>query len=209
METCGRFGCGVRRPRAQRGHRRGCHAVTARRSARVSRPRRLARPTGLPRSSQTQVSEVFVLAKLAPNEGDLSVKHLGGVRRPAHSARPRDSATGMETFRSIRVRGQERPAHCAERRPVSRDRDPRTARGRVTEAGTRRDFIGGLCNFSPRRRYRSVRVYFYPNSRVIGLPAAIGRGLPRVSVTSVAGSIPRAQNMVAAMSSGLTGSVAG
>jgi hypothetical protein len=56
------------------------------RSARVSRPRRLARPTGLPRSSQTQVSEVFVLAKLTPNEGDLSVKHLGGVRRPAPSA---------------------------------------------------------------------------------------------------------------------------
>ena len=72
--------------RAQREHRRGCHAATARRSARVSRPRRLARPTGLPRSSQTQVSEVFVLAKLTPNEGDLSVKHLGGVRRPAPSA---------------------------------------------------------------------------------------------------------------------------
>ena len=52
----------------------------------VSRPRQLARPTGLPRSSQTQVSEVFVLAKLTPNEGDLSVKHLGGVRRPAPSA---------------------------------------------------------------------------------------------------------------------------
>ena len=30
---------------------------------------------------------MFVLAKLAPNEGDLSVKHLGGVRRPAPSAR--------------------------------------------------------------------------------------------------------------------------
>jgi hypothetical protein len=29
---------------------------------------------------------VFVLAKLTPNEGDLSVKHLGGVRRPAPSA---------------------------------------------------------------------------------------------------------------------------
>jgi hypothetical protein len=67
-------------------HRRGGHAATARRSARVSRPRRLARPTGLPRSSQTQVSEVFVLAELTPNEGDLSVKHLGGVRRPAPSA---------------------------------------------------------------------------------------------------------------------------
>ena len=48
-----------------------------------------------------------------------------------------------------------------------------------------------------------------PNSRVIGLPAAIGRGRPSVSVTSVAGSMPRAQNMVAAMSSGVTGSVAG
>jgi hypothetical protein len=56
------------------------------RLARVSRPRRLARPTGLPRSSHTQVSEVFVLAKLTPNEGDLSVKHSGGVRRPAPSA---------------------------------------------------------------------------------------------------------------------------
>ena len=56
------------------------------RSARVSRPRRLARQTGLPRSSQNSVSEVFVLAKLTPNEGDLSVKHLGGVRRPAPSA---------------------------------------------------------------------------------------------------------------------------
>jgi hypothetical protein len=42
-------------------HRRGGNAATAWRSARVSRPRRLARPTGLPRSSQTQVSEVFVL----------------------------------------------------------------------------------------------------------------------------------------------------
>jgi hypothetical protein len=67
-------------------HRRRGHAATARRSARVSRPQRLARPTGLPRSSQSQVSEVFVLAKLTPNEGDLSVKHLGGVRRPAPSA---------------------------------------------------------------------------------------------------------------------------
>jgi hypothetical protein len=27
-----------------------------------------------------------VLAELTPNEGDLSVKHLGGVRRPAPSA---------------------------------------------------------------------------------------------------------------------------
>jgi hypothetical protein len=52
----------------------------------VSGPRRLARPPGLPRSSQTPVSEVFVLAKLTPYEGDLSVKHLGGVRRPAPSA---------------------------------------------------------------------------------------------------------------------------
>jgi hypothetical protein len=55
------------------------------RSARVSRRRRLARPTGLPRSSQTQIAEVFVLAKLPPNEGDLSVEHLGGVRRPSAS----------------------------------------------------------------------------------------------------------------------------
>jgi hypothetical protein len=29
---------------------------------------------------------VFVLAKLTPNEGDLSVKRLGGVMRPAPSA---------------------------------------------------------------------------------------------------------------------------
>jgi hypothetical protein len=70
----------VQDTRAQRG------VVRRARSARVSRPRRLARPTGLPRSSQTQVSEVFVLAKLTPNEGDLSVKHLGGVRRPVPSA---------------------------------------------------------------------------------------------------------------------------
>jgi hypothetical protein len=62
------------------------HAATACRSARVSGPRRLARPTGLPRSSQTPVSEVFVLAELTPNAADLSVKHLGGVRRPAPSA---------------------------------------------------------------------------------------------------------------------------
>ena len=46
-----------------------------------SRPRRLARPTGLPRSSQTQVSEVFgefvrsLLQRRRP-----SVKHSGGVR---------------------------------------------------------------------------------------------------------------------------------
>ena len=44
---------------------------------------------------------------------------------------------------------------------------------------------------------------------MIGLPAAIGKGRFRVSRTSVAGSMPRAQNMVAAMSSGVTGSVAG
>ena len=44
---------------------------------------------------------------------------------------------------------------------------------------------------------------------VIGLPEAMGSGRFRVSVTSVAGSMPRAQNMVAAMSSGVTGSVAG
>ena len=49
----------------------------------------------------------------------------------------------------------------------------------------------------------------HPNNRVIGCPAAIGRGRPKVSTTSVAGSIPSAQNMVAATSSGLTGSVAG
>jgi hypothetical protein len=62
------------------------HAANAWRSARVSGPRRLARPPGLPCSSQTPVSEVFVLAELTPNAGDLSVKHLGGVRRPAPSA---------------------------------------------------------------------------------------------------------------------------
>src|SRR6202022_3784864 len=44
---------------------------------------------------------------------------------------------------------------------------------------------------------------------VIGLPAAIGRGRGSVSYTSGAGSIPRAQNIVAAMSSGETGSEAG
>ena len=48
-----------------------------------------------------------------------------------------------------------------------------------------------------------------PNSRVSGWPEAIGKGRPRVSRTSVAGSIPRAQNIVAAMSSGVTGSDAG
>jgi hypothetical protein len=46
----------------------------------------LARPTGLLPISQTQISEVFVLAKLAPKQGDLSVRHLGGVGRPAPSA---------------------------------------------------------------------------------------------------------------------------
>ena len=66
-------------------HRRRGHAATAWRSARVSRPRRLTRPTGLPRSSQNQVSEVFVLAKLTPNVGDLSVEHWGGVMRPTPS----------------------------------------------------------------------------------------------------------------------------
>jgi hypothetical protein len=109
MKECRKVRVGIQRCR----HRRGGHAATAWRSARVSRPRRLAtgawrgspdprrldwrlarvsrprrlaRPTGLPRSSHTQVSEVFVLAKLTPNEGDLSVKHSGGVRRPAPSA---------------------------------------------------------------------------------------------------------------------------
>jgi hypothetical protein len=83
----------TRRPRGARRGSRGDrvalgagHAATVWRSARVSRPRRLARPTGLPHSSQTQVSKGFVLAKLTPNEGDLSVKHLGGVRRPSPSA---------------------------------------------------------------------------------------------------------------------------
>ena len=109
MKECRKVRVGIQRCR----HRLGGHAATAWRSARVSRPRRLAtgawrgspdprrldwrlarvsrprrlaRPTGLPRSSHTQVSEVFVLAKLTPNEGDLSVKHSGGVRRPAPSA---------------------------------------------------------------------------------------------------------------------------
>jgi hypothetical protein len=45
--------------------------------ARVSRPRPDARPTGLPRASPTMTSDVFVLAKLTPKEGDLSVKDLG------------------------------------------------------------------------------------------------------------------------------------
>ena len=74
----------------------------------VSRPRRLARPTGLPRSLQPQVSEVFVLAKLTPNEGDLSVKHLGGVRRPAPSAgafqggvQPKNCATSKSVSEGI------------------------------------------------------------------------------------------------------------
>jgi hypothetical protein len=46
--------------RRTRGARRGS------RWARVSQPRPLARPPGLPHSSQTPVSEVFVLAKLTP-----------------------------------------------------------------------------------------------------------------------------------------------
>jgi hypothetical protein len=46
----------------------------------------LARPTGLLPISQTQISEVFVLAKLAPKQGDLSVRQLGGVVRPAPNA---------------------------------------------------------------------------------------------------------------------------
>jgi hypothetical protein len=72
---CLKTGCSVEarqfRTGDRRRHRRGDDGATAWRSARVSRPRRLARPTGLPRSSQSQVSEVFVLAKLTPNEGDL------------------------------------------------------------------------------------------------------------------------------------------
>jgi hypothetical protein len=44
---------------------------------------------------------------------------------------------------------------------------------------------------------------------VIGRPAAIGKGRPSVSRTSVSGEMPSAQNMVAAMSSGWTGSRAG
>ena len=43
-----------------------------------------------------------------------------------------------------------------------------------------------------------------PKIEVIGLPAAIGRGRPRASVNSAAGSMPRAQYMVAATSSGVT-----
>jgi hypothetical protein len=50
------------------------------RSARVSRPRRGTRPTGLPRLPQTPASKVFVLAKLIPKEGDLSVMDLGRGR---------------------------------------------------------------------------------------------------------------------------------
>ena len=80
-------------------HRRGGHAANAWRSARVSGPRRLARPPGLPRSSQTPVSEEFVLAKLTPKrrrpigqafgrgqETRAQRGYLGGVRRPAPSA---------------------------------------------------------------------------------------------------------------------------
>jgi hypothetical protein len=80
-------------------HRRGGHAATARRSARVSRPRRLARPTGLLRSLKPQVSEVFVLAKLTPNEGDLSVKHLGGVRE---TRAQRGRVPGWRTTKELR-----------------------------------------------------------------------------------------------------------
>jgi hypothetical protein len=45
-----------------------------------SRARRGTRPTGLPHSPQTPASKVFVLAKLTPQEGDLSVKDLGRGR---------------------------------------------------------------------------------------------------------------------------------
>ena len=67
-------------------HRRGGHAATAWRSARVSRPRRLARPPGLPRSSQTPVSEVFVLAKLTPKRRRPIGQAFGLGQRPAPSA---------------------------------------------------------------------------------------------------------------------------
>jgi hypothetical protein len=104
----------------------------------------------------------------AHSAGGRPAHSAGG--RPAHSAggRPAHSAGGRPAHSAERRPAHSaggRPAHSAERRPVSRDRDPRTARGRVTEAGTRRDFIGGLCNFSPRRRYRSVRVLYLPEQR--------------------------------------------
>jgi hypothetical protein len=60
------------------------------RSARVSRPRRGTGPTGLARSPQTPASKVFVLAKLIPKEGDLSVMDLG----PGRETRAQRGALG-------------------------------------------------------------------------------------------------------------------
>jgi hypothetical protein len=82
----GGVGIAVGVTRRPRGALRGSRGDRAALGAGLPTPSAFARPTGLPRSLQPQVSEVFVLAKLTPNEGDLSVKHFGGVRRPAPSA---------------------------------------------------------------------------------------------------------------------------
>jgi hypothetical protein len=55
-----------------------------------------------------------VLAKLIANEGDLSVKHLGGVRRPAPSAGSCEGQ-GQDTQRTFVLRagsGHLRPARA-------------------------------------------------------------------------------------------------
>jgi hypothetical protein len=57
-----------------------------------------------------------------------------GSGDPAHSARPRDSATGMETFRSIRVRGQETRAQRGGETRAQRGGETRAQRGGQTRA---------------------------------------------------------------------------
>ena len=133
----------TRRPRGARRGSRGARAALG--AGLPTRP--LARPTGLPRSLQPQVSEMFVLAELTPNEGDLSVKHLGGVRRPAPSAglggvrRPAPSAglrvwagSGVATVTGFA--GESRYGPCTHG-PYPNTGDPRRALARSGDRAER------------------------------------------------------------------------